>query len=382
MDKIKFISHNAFSGINDLKTACLYFDHIEVANHFRPYILGEVNAKAEKHKNGKYYMPGKLHIEEHFIDADYKGHISPLIDAGLVSLKYEPYMTEEVVDKSKNYVAVGDPSLNLNSFLLMSYKRFFSEVHEEMGEDELGNKTISFKGPLLTETASVIGTLKGASKDTDMNFIYKYYGHLLSALLRNLDAGEKVISTSKILDHLLIDYYNNDDFQETRVKLGKELNLEPSIAFDAIRFALPNVSTLSMEDVLDIRDKLHSELESFRHYCKQLQLEFETAGVDSKYLRAKSTEIVAAKINPAVEDLSKKLKGLNLSIPLNLLKELKDPKSYSPLLLSFTNNISNTYAILISLGLMTFSTAVDYYRSKKEIKNNGIYYLLKLKNYG
>ena len=380
MDRIKIISHNTFSGVDDLKTACLYFDHIEVANHFRPYILQEPNARPQKHKDGKYYVPGRLHIEEHFISSDFKHHIQPLIEQRLVSLKYEPYMTEEVVDKKKKYMAVGDPSLKLNSFVLTNYKKFFKTLEDKQYEDEHGQINIDIKGQLIEEVQEVSNELDRTKKEIS-NFIFKYYGHLISAFLRNLDKGEKLLTTSNLLHDFIIDYYNSHDFQETQVQLNKVLNLNPFIVFDAIKLAVPNLTQLSMEDVLDIRLKLKDELLAFKAYNKALQLEFELDGMDEKYLRSKSAEIVNVKIKPALEDLQRKLKDVNLSIPTTILKEVKDPKSYSPLILSFTNNISSTYAILVSLGLMSFSTAVDYYKAKKEIKQNGLYYLLKLKNY-
>gem|GEM_PF-2123224 len=380
MDCVKMISHNTYSGVDDLKTACLYFDLIEVANHFRPYILGDVNAKPQKHKDGKYYVPGRLHIEEHFISSEFKSHIQPLIEQGLVSLKYEPYMTEEIVDKKRKYMTVGDPSLKLNSFVLMNYKKFFKTVEDRQYEDEHGQIKIDIKGQMLDEVQEVSDELDKTKKET-LNFVFKYYGHLASAFLRNLDKGEKLLTTSSVLHDFIVDYYNSPDFKETRGQLNKTLDLHPSIVFDAIKLAVPNLSRLSIDDVLDIRLKLKDELLAFKDYNKSLQLEFELDGMDEKYLRAKSIEIVNVKIRPALEDLERKLKDLNLSIPTSILKEVKDPKSYSPLLLSFTNNISNTYAILVSLGIISFSTAVDYYKAKREVKRNGLYYLLKLKNY-
>lgn len=381
MDSIKLISNNMFSGIHDLKTMCLYFDHIEVANHFRPYILGDPDAKPEKKDDGNYYLPGKLHIEEHFISNDYKNHLSTLINSGLVSLKYEPYMTEEVVDKSKKYLAVGDPSLNINSFLLMSYKDFFIEVKEEFGRDMNGNRTISFEGPLLPEASAIVKNLKGKDRDTDINFVFKYYGHLLSALLRNLDNGEKVITTSEILNNLLLGYYNSEYFQKVKKDINQAIEVEPAIAFNAVKMALPNVSLLSIEDTLELRHKLQDELEAFREYCKQLEFDLELNGTDPNYIRVKSKEFVENKIQPSLNDLKRSLQDINLNVPLKILEELKNPKSYSPLLLSINNNIANTYALLISMGLISFSVAMDYYKSRKKIKSDGLYYLLKLNKY-
>jgi hypothetical protein len=377
MDKIKLITHNSFSGVNDLKTSCLYFDHVEVANHFRPYVLGEPNAKPTKHKNGKFYIPGKVHIQEHFITEEFKEHIKPLITEGLVSLKYEPYMVEEKF--SPTQMTVGDPSLKVSSFILSSYPKFFKSVTSE-NKKENGNDTISFSGELQDEVVYANREFWDKKEDL-MLHVFKYYGHLLSSFLRNLDNGEKILTTSELLNDILVDYYNSDDFKETKRKLIKELEIHPSIAFNAINLALPDVSKLPMEEVLEIRLRLKDELLSFKNYTKSLQLEFEGGGLDHSYIHSKSNEIVIAKIKPALDDLTRKLNDIEISTVSTLLKEIKDPKSYSPLLLSVTNNISSTYAILISLGLISFTTAIDQYRANKEIKNNGLYYLLKLKNY-
>jgi hypothetical protein len=43
------------------------------------------------------------------------------------------------------------------------------------------------------------------------------------------------------------------------------------------------------------------------------------------------------------------------------------------------NNISNTLILLVSMGLITFNSALDYYSEKKELKGDGLYFLAKLK---
>jgi hypothetical protein len=148
---------------------------------------------------------------------------------------------------------------------------------------------------------------------------------------------------------------------------------------EVMKLGLPNISRLSSEDILELRCKLKDELSGFKSYLKNLQ--FDLKDVDEKDMYFVSKQIVDAKLAPALNDLVSKIRDVRLNLPLNLLKELKDPKSYSPLILSFTNHISSTYSILISLGLMTLTAAIDHYKQSTEVKSNGLYYLLKLRTY-
>ena len=146
---------------------------------------------------------------------------------------------------------------------------------------------------------------------------------------------------------------------------------------DALKLALPNISHFPFEEVLRVREKANSELLEFRNELETFQFNLQE-NYSLQEIHLKSSEIVKHKLNPKLIDLKSKIENLNLSVPKLVLDQFKDPKSYSPLIGSFFGGIPAHIATLLSLGLITFSTAYDYITKRNEIKKNGLYYLIKL----
>jgi hypothetical protein len=68
-----------------------------------------------------------------------------------------------------------------------------------------------------------------------------------------------------------------------------------------------------------------------------------------------------------------------MSVTINVIEKLRYIRSYTPLLLSFSENISTSLALLISVGLISYSTACEIIQERKEIKQDGLYYLFNTK---
>jgi hypothetical protein len=147
---------------------------------------------------------------------------------------------------------------------------------------------------------------------------------------------------------------------------------------DAIKIAVPNISQFPLEDILETREKAKPELLRFRNELETFQFNLQEH-YSLKELHFKSEQIVKHKLNPSLQDLKRKMEALNMKLPNNFLKEIKDPKSYVPLFGTLLGGIPAYIAVLLSLGVITLSTAYEYIISRKEIKTNGLYYLIKLK---
>jgi hypothetical protein len=150
------------------------------------------------------------------------------------------------------------------------------------------------------------------------------------------------------------------------------------LASEILSLGVPDFSRLSSEDVLETRLKLKDELEGFRQYVKQLHDEL-TLQYDGQVIYEKVGAIASTKVAPALKDITQKLKYINISIPQAILQEIRDPKSYSPLLLSFMGNVPPTISLLASLGFISSKVMIDYLREKGNVSTNGLYYLLKLR---
>jgi len=376
MDEVKLLTHNSIGSLDSIKMAALYFDKIKVST------FGTWYYKPEEGKKG-----GKLKYEYRFYEPTFIDHLHPLIKANIVEMSWEPFISfdrHSPIKTEQGTIRGGTFSNVVLSDIVMgnSAKYFEPDAKEVWTTGPDGNKLLHFEGEEVEEVkylkkAFSIEKNKGLRHYSEVN-LWEYFGTLLNAALKGIDEGKNILTTSGVLDEFLRIYFVSHFFTDTKKQLHLKLNVNPKIAFEAIKFNVPNLSRLSSEDVLEVRYKMNDELTAFKTYLTNLQLDLDN-NFDLKYISSRSKEIVEAKINPALQDITSKLKDIQLGTLTTILKEIKDPKSYSPLILTMTNDISSSYAILVSLGLMTLNTAIDHFKSKKEIKRNGLYYLLKLK---
>lgn len=85
------------------------------------------------------------------------------------------------------------------------------------------------------------------------------------------------------------------------------------------------------------------------------------------------------KIN-IVNDLEVKMKNLKSKTFRKFIEKMQNPKSYVPLIGTVVASMPMEYALLGPLGLITEQSYLEYQEEKGEITNNGLYFLLKLKN--
>jgi hypothetical protein len=363
MQNIKLISHNTIDGLNGIKTAALFFDKIEIPDYSKLKIQGILN-----HSTNKLINP-LLKTNTYYKDECFHSHLQPLIDAKIVSL----YL-EFLKDEDLQY----DPITTKVTFKLSDDDSLNDAVEEnmhyifKMKKIEKGTDTISLKNLYRKEVPQFI-----ASKEKSELDAVRYYIQLVKLILDNTSNGQQCMTTSIAVNNILHSYYNSTKFKDVYRKISREVEINPSLIFDTLNLSVPNLSKLSFEDVLEVRSRLSDELTAFKVYMKNFQLDL-LQTYDDKFISLKSNELVKLKIMPALDDLKRKLEGLNVNIPVKILQEVKDPKSYSPLLLTFSNNFATSYAVLVSLGIISLSTALEYTTNKKEIKSNGLYYLLKL----
>jgi len=303
-------------------------------------------------------------------------NLKPFIDENIVRIYQEPYLPE---DEEKGGISPGDPNLPFGKFFENNFKKFFKVVTTEESIDEDGSRIIKFDGEIITEAEIILKEMFKGDDRNSFTFLMLYYGQLLSALIRNINDGKKCLTTSKLTSDLLKEFYLQDSVKKIKRKIETELKVTPSIAFESVKLAVPNLSNLSCQEIIEIRYKAKDELITFKEYLQSLQFDLEN-NFDPEYIEIRSKEIVNSKIKPALKDLTRKFESLKSNIPSIILDELKDPKSYSPLLLTLTKDISDTLVLSISLGLIGLNAAIKLYRERQALKKNGMYYLLYLKN--
>jgi len=361
-----FVSNCIEKCIDDIKIASLYFDKVIIKNRTL-YAVKPENEGAVL-KVGDIGIVTKIMstVSERFL-----GHISTLIDEGIVDVVDECDERKEPIWKNIDEVV----------YKILSEKMdILFELKDKKG-DATGNKTALIK--LSDEVKDVHSEFLNpieVGSEIHLNFVLKYYSSLLSSLFKNVSTGLNCITASEALNRFIMFYCSNEKIKKMQRELAKKYSVAPQLAFEAIKISVPNITAFPFDEVLEIRGKSKDELLRFRNEMEAIQFDFQN-NFDIDYISAHSEDFVKYKIKPAVDDLAKKINTLNLRLPLNILEKIKEPASYTPLVGTLFNAIPAHIAILLSFGIISISTAYDYVLSKKEIKDNGLFYLIKLNNF-
>jgi hypothetical protein len=365
MIKTKYISNCTSNDIDILKIAALYFDKVEIINN----VLCQVEPVPDSEQNEEKTIVVIKGFTE-FVNDDYKSHIKTLLDEEIVEI-----ITEE--NKSEDELW-GNIDKITNNILSNEYQIIFNE--SDLEYDDAGNK-IGSKLSLSDEAKIIheefVGPLKIGSF-LNLGFLIKYYSSLLSSMLLHVAKGEQCLTSSDILNKFLGFYAKNNKTNKLHQELKHE-DVNPNLIMNAIQLAVPNISSFPFEEVLETREKANSELLKFRDELEQFQFNLQE-NYSLEEINFKAAEIVKYKLNPSIKDLKRKVETLNLSVPKIMMDEFRDPLTYTPLLGSIMGGIPAHLATLLSLGIISVSSAYEYILRRKEIKNNGLYYLIKLNN--
>lgn len=377
MKQVFFIAHNLNEYLDDIKIAALYFEKVYLLRHVKPIVEA-----TEPSKN-----IGTFKLKPFFIQKEFDYSISLFEKEGIIEFIDEHFKeeteSEEVVINGKTLIReaikIGDPSTPAGKIIACNYLEFFDKVDfDKKIVKPDGTTQVTFGGVTKPEVNLVSKALK--FPDDQMSTLLRYYGQLFSALINHLSAGDNCLSSSLIIDKFLKKLYYSPEMSNVRREFENQKCVIPKMAFESVKLVVPNISKVSVHDILEIRQKSKDELLQFREQIEKLHFELENSP-NEKYFLEHTDAIIKAKVRPAINELINRISSLKLKIPQRVLEEIKNPKSYAPLLLTLTDKISNTSALLVSLGLISLSTALEYFEKMKDIKRNGYYYLLKLRKH-
>jgi len=204
------------------------------------------------------------------------------------------------------------------------------------------------------------------------NHVRDFYFNILFYILSNFALGHNTINTLSVIDEYMNKYY--------RKKTNKS-NYSPAfLGIEALKLFLPNVSTLNFNEILELRHNLKDELISYRHYMNELSDKLRN-DLDVDENNNTISMYLEKKIEPAINELKNNIIKSKYSISSNFVKELKDPKSYVPFLASIFYDLPTQYAAFLSLGIISIQSLFDWKAYQTELKNNGLYYFLKIDKY-
>ncbi|CAK6481445.1 hypothetical protein ACPOM7_17115 [Peribacillus castrilensis] len=372
MLKTQYIGPLIKEKVDEIKFAALYFDSIEIIEHVFGEVepLGAYTSVPKKDLIGKR-ISAKVTKIFTYTDDEFSRHTELLFQEGILSSRIDNLreLSDDLLNQifSQTYSIVDQTK---DCFIKRTEPRKSENVRDKLVEIKFADPEIrqiyeTFKNPIDEKTVF------------DLRFVKEYYHDLLSSILAATAYGNQVLTTSNVLNNLMKSTYDNEEVLINRKKIAESIHQSPSLAFEAIKLNLPDVSQFSMEDVLEIRYQLRDELENFRFEMERINFEL-LQDFDTKYIETHAKELVKYKINPLIDDLKKKADNEKIQVLKRLFNDLRDPKAYTPLIGTVTGQIPVHIAAMLSVGLIGISAAWDYVQNNKDIRDNGLYYLIKL----
>lgn len=368
MKKIKYVSHKLEENVEDIKALALYFDHIDIVEQNNIHIVTDVDAKP----NAKGFVKAQVVETRDYTSDLFIEHLKDFEKENVISY------SKHIVNPPKAPAGLHSMSENtiINNLILTEN---LIGKSEELGRfvDEKGQTIINMGFELNKES---LFASKLFPNTENINKLLFYYSRLLRSYFDNINKGEDIITTSKFLNELYFLALKNNAFGDVSKEMKKQINVAPSIAYQAIKLNVPNLGSHPISEILEFRLKSNDELLEFKKTLETLTIDLFDK-YDENFISQNAQKLVELKVQPKLEDLKTKLSESKFKGFQQTVQELKDPKSYSPLLLTLTENVSSTMAILVSLGLVSFNVALEYYNNTKNLKKDGIQYLLKLQKY-
>lgn len=142
----------------------------------------------------------------------------------------------------------------------------------------------------------------------------------------------------------------------------------------ALSIMFPNFIDLNFEDILEIRYKLNDELIEMRYYIKQLTKDYSPDDVGEQAVK----KILETKIESSIKQFESKLFSFRVGTIQKIIRDLKNPLSYAPLLTTFISNVPVSASLAASLGLVGFDVALEHIKQHKEVRTHPLYFSLKL----
>lgn len=161
---------------------------------------------------------------------------------------------------------------------------------------------------------------------------------------------------------------------------GYELPLEAigadALGIEVVERSLPDFEYTSYEDILELRHRLHDELVRFRTEIYGLSSTLKAKPWSSQF-QLEITETVRAKVDPALEDLRRKIRLSNDKVFQKLFRDVRSPKASVPFVVSVFAGFPLLAAALVSAVMIGADAAVDTYFEKRELlEGSGLSFLL------
>lgn len=354
----KYVSNCLSNNIDDIKYAALYYDKIEILDNI-VYTLTKPDSDGISSVRGIHDC----------VDDSFKVHLKMLEREGIVKYNILEENRFTLLDNKNDIISPIDAELRHNCNLLM--RSVGNRLYEITQRD--GNASARISKEVLDIHEVFINKIEVGAQ-LDFEFIYTYYENLIYYIIKYMYEGANVITTSKIVDQYFGEYYLKglSEIGDIKKPIGKDL------AVMTIKYFVPDVSSLSFEDILEIRYRANDELLEYRSYMDEMNKNM-VDKCESAEIYDYANNYIEKQIQPSVRNLQRKISSSNIRVVQTFLDELKDVNSYIPIIGSILTKLPMQFSILATAGLISARTIMKMKEEQYELKNNGLYYLYDLK---
>lgn len=286
------------------------------------------------------------------------------------------------------------PHILYGSILSDLRDKQFRKVADKLGSD----RVIVYKGQAEQNWLAALGGVSGFSKDEWQHFpslvcYFGFSGTVSTAMWAALVVNHALLTAHK---YELIPATPNPIFYElsqSKLRRLRVLSQGPQFrqrypchpeyeagfsGFTLAACTLPNLEIKSFEDVLELRLALHDELIAFR---EQMVSFAERVRVESwePHFQSEIEYVVKHRIQPAVNDLQRKLEGTSKDVSLQAMKNVASAPTGLSILATIWAGMPPLIVMAVTAGLVSVETALGYHFERRKIlQNNGLSLLLRL----
>lgn len=371
MKTINYISHMLEDNTEEIKALVLYFDQINIIEQRHLHIIAPTNAKPDK--NGK--VKAQVISTNDFTDEKFLLHLKEFEKNK--NIKYQIDI-DSVGQSPEKGISPVSSDMQINDLVLSHSELVGKKQNEKKILDDKGRVVLSYDLQLNKESS--ILSEKFFNKTNNVNQLLSYYARVFKTFVNYYEQGKDVFTSSKYVNDLFKEINKTDRFKNAQIAFKNEFNITPTFALEAIKLGVPNLGKFPPEEILKFKEHSKDELSEFQSKLENLTFDL-LNNYDYNYINTNAQKIADLKIRPLIENINHTLNNSKYKVIQELIKEAKDPKSYSPLLLTFSDQVSNSMILLISAGMVSLNVGLEQYSRIKEAKKDGIYYLYKMNKY-
>lgn len=203
-----------------------------------------------------------------------------------------------------------------------------------------------------------------------IQFLRKYYSGLLAHALQQLAANRNVLLGSRFLHDLVLLQLQGES---TPRNPTADRLAEADMACLIVEEGMLDASSLSLEQILELRTTLREQFEAFQDTLASLSHDM-VRKYSITELRARGRELAGMRIRPLLRDVERKLDEVRTGALAAVLAEIKSLKSYIPFL-GTALGIPPEFAAIMTGGIIAANAGLKARQLTRDVAVSGVAFL-------